>query len=357
MAEVISDAAEVTPEWLTLRLRHNGFLPRGRVSGVHVKSSRTLTVSIVSRLGVEYADDAPPLSPRDLFLKVSNPNFVPALARQNTPAEMVFYNSVSREMPDPPLPRCFDAAFSPATGHSHLLLEDLSETHYHPPTPVPPSLEECEAAVDCLAQLHAHWWEHPRLGAGVGKLLSDEEIRGLARVTAVRFAAFADSLGERLSGERRRTFERVINTFPRPWVRLGSARGLTVTHGDAHTLNFLFPRRPGGGRLYLIDWQLWHPHIGPRDLAYMMTLFWYPEDRTRLEQKLLRRYHQRLEAGGVKDYGWEACWKDYRWSAIRNIFIPTLHWSRGMRESLWWPQVERALSAFEDLGCVELLEG
>ena len=357
MLQVISNAEEITPRWLTETLRRNGFLDRGNVTGVSVKWSRTLPVSIVSGLEVGYSEDAPSDAPASLFLKISNPAFAPAAARETPPEELVFYNSVAQLMPDPPLPRLFDAAFSRADGRSHLLLEDLSETHHHPPVPLPPSLAECERAVDCLAQVHAYWWEHPQLGEGVGSLLSEETVEEIARATASRFEGLADFLGERLSDDRRKIFEKVIATFPRPWMRLTDAKGLTVTHGDAHTWNFLFPRDPVGGRVYLIDWQLWHVHIGPRDLAYMMTLFWYPEHRARMEQMLLRRYHQGLLAGGVEHYGWDACWKDYRWSAIRNIFSPSLHWSRGRAESLWWPQLEKALLAFEDLHCIELVEG
>ena len=357
MPEIISTAEEVTPEWLTETLRRNGFLDRGSAVRVSVRLSRVLPVSLVSHLEVEYSVDASAAAPRNLFLKISNPDFMPAAPRETPPEELVFYNSVAGAMTDPPLPRCFDSAFSHETGLSHLRLEDLSATHHHPPVPLPPTFKECERAVECLAQVHAYWWEHPRLGKDVGTLLSVETVGELARAAASRFEGFADFLGDRLSDERRRVFEKVIAAFPRPWVRLVDAKGLTLTHGDAHTWNFLVPREPLGGRVYLVDWQLWHVHIGPRDLAYMMTLFWYPEHRARMEQILVRRYHQTLLAGGVKDYGWDACWKDYRWSAIRNIFIPSWHWSRGMTERLWWPQLENALLAFADLRCLELIEG
>jgi thiamine kinase-like enzyme len=146
---------------------------------------------------------------------------------------------------------------------------------------------------------------------------------------------------------------RVIGTFPRPWARLKSARGLTLTHGDAHTWNFLIPRAPEAGRVYLIDWQLWHPHVGARDLAFMMTIFWYPERRARTELPLLRRYHEKLSEGGVRGYSWD----DYRWSAVRNIFIPLGQRARGMAARYWWSNFERAVLAFEDLRCAELIEG
>jgi Ser/Thr protein kinase RdoA (MazF antagonist) len=356
MPGVISDAREVTPEWLTDILRRRGFLSSGHVARVSSPSSRTLFVSVVSQLRVEYSRDASRDAPARLFLKVSNPKTTPDAPREVPPEEIAFYEQIAPATPGAPVPRCYDAAYSRATGRSHLLLEDLSETHGHPPVPLPPTLAECELAVDCLARFHAHWWEHPRLGKDVGGLLDDAGVEELARATAARFEAFADFAGESLSVARREMIERVINTFPRPWVRLKSARGLTLTHGDAHTWNFLFPRAPGARRVYLIDWQLWHPHVGARDLAFMMTIFWYPERRASMELPLLRRYHEKLIEGGVGGYGWDDCWEDYRRSAVRNIFIPLIQWSRGMGAWYWWSNFERAMLAFEDLRCLELIE-
>jgi hypothetical protein len=235
--------------------------------------------------------------------------------RPEPPEEIFFYETIAPAMPNAPVPRCYDTAFSRAPNRSHLLLDDLSETHGHPPFPLPPTSTECEAAVESLARFHAHWWEHPHLGDRIGRLLDDAAVAALANSTAARYARFADFAGDALSPARRRTIERVIDAFPRPWVRLTSRRGLTLTHGDAHTWNFLFPRIPDTQRVFLIDWQPWHPHIGPRDLAYMMAVHWYPERRARFEQPLLRRYHRVLVDGGVQRYDWDQCWNDYRWCA------------------------------------------
>lgn len=352
MAEVINTASEMSPQWLSGVLRREGSLNQGHVVGIKLSESRTLLVSTISHLEIEYSDDATTDAPSRLFLKVSNQSLMPQSGRGEQPNELEFYNSIARLMPDLPVPRCYDAAFSDETGDSHLLLEDLSETHHAPPLP---SFHECERAIDCLAELHAFWWEHPCLGRTVGRTLSDEEISGIAQLTASNYIKFANALGDRLSNEWRRIYESVIGTFPRPWVRLSNTKGLTLTHGDAHMGNFLFPRQAGRGRVYLIDWQLWHVHKGPRDLAFMITLYWEPETRLRMERALLKRYYEGLLRRGVKGYEWKDCWKDYRWSAVRNIFIPILQWSRGRPESLWRPQMQRALSAFEDLHCAELI--
>lgn len=355
LQEPVTSSEQVTPEWLTQTLRRNGSLAHGHVTRVRVQATHTHPVSIVSHLVVTYSPGASPTAPTGLFLKISNPSFASAAPRVRAPEELEFYTDVAPRMPDAPLPRYFDSAYSPTTGRTHLLLEDLSATHYHPPSPLAATRAEYEMATDCLAQVHAYWWEHPQLGRGVGRLLSAAQVAEMARNAAANFTRFVAAHEAHLSIAQRELFARVIATFPRPWVRLTNARGLTVTHGDAHLWNFLFPRAPGG-RVYLFDWQLWHVHIGPRDLAYMLTLFCAPEQRAQLEQTLLPRYHQVLLAGGVRDYSWPDCWQDYRWSAVRSIFIPLWHWAQGRQETLWGPQLARALRAFSELQCDELLE-
>ncbi len=333
-------------------LRREGVLKRGHVTAVRPGGSRTLLVSTVSHLEIEYSAGASSAAPRRLFLKVSNQSLLPKAGKAEKPKELEFYLSIAKMMPSAPVPRCYDAAFSTETGDSHLLLEDLSPTHYEL---LSCSLQECGRAIDCLARLHAFWWEHPGLNNGVGRTLTVKEVAEMARVSASNYDGFAQALGDRLPHKWRRIYESVIETFPRPWMRLTSTRGLTLTHGDAHLGNFLFPRLAAAESLYLIDWQLWHIHIGPRDLAFMMTLYWEPGTRARMELPLVKRYHEGLLENGVRGYEWKDCWKDYRWSAIRNIFIPLLRWSREREESLWWPQLERAFSAFEELHCEELL--
>lgn len=352
MTVVVNTASDISPQWLSELLRREGVLNQGRVVGIKISQARTLLVSTVSHLEVEYSDDAPAAAPVRLFLKVSNQSLIPEAGKAEQPKELEFYTSIAKMMPRAPVPRCYDAAFSTETGGSHLLLEDLSETHQELRSP---SLEECGRAIDCLASVHAFWWEHPCLDKTVGRTLSEQEISRIARLSSSNYSSFAAAQGDRLSPKWQRIYESVIETFPRPWACLSNTRGLTLTHGDAHMGNFLFPRHGADGRVYLIDWQLWHVHKGPRDLAFMMTLYWEPETRLSMEQPLLERYHEGLLKGGVKGYEWKDCWKDYRWSAIRNIFIPILHWSRGRTEALWWPQMRRALLSFQDLHCAELI--
>jgi hypothetical protein len=353
--QVITDISEVTPAWLTDVLRENGFLSQGEVRALKINLSVTLPLSIVSTLEVYYSDEAPASLPSKLFLKFSRPDLSPELAAQANGKEVEFYLTIAALMSDPHLIRCYDAARSPVSGRIHLLLEDLSGTHFQTEWPQFPSQEYCELAVDCLAGLHAHWWEHPRLGKDVGQLFSEQELKDFIVEVENNVIRFIDFLGDELLPARRKVYERLLASTHLPWKHLTGARRLTLIHGDAHCWNFLYPREPEKERVRLFDWSLWHVDLGARDLAFMMALGWDRERRAAMELKLLRSYYDGLLARGVENYSRDDCFNDYRWSAIRNLNVPVIQWSQARDQALWRGNLERALLAYEDLNCAELL--
>lgn len=105
----------------------------------------------------------------------------------------------------------------------------------------------------------------------------------------------------------------------------------------------------------MIDWQLWHLDVGARDLAFMMALHWYPSRRRELERPLLELYHSALVSYGVVGYTFDDLWLDYRRCTVRNLTIPVIWWSRGMKPEAWWHRLECALGAYHDLDCEDLL--
>jgi aminoglycoside/choline kinase family phosphotransferase len=252
-----------------------------------------------------------------------------------------------------PVPRCL-AAVETGGGGWHLLLEDLSATHGQPEWPVPPPVGLCRGAVDALAALHAAWWEHPRLEADLGQpVTAAEATAGIATTTAL-VERFREFLGDRLTAAGQAAYARALAALPALWAWYGRRKAKSLCHGDAHAWNLLFPRRPDGP-VYLCDWQTWRPGIGALDLATLMVLDWSPARRARLERDLVARYHARLGELGVRGYGWDACWRDYRWAALNALFTPPWRWDNGTAARYWWPHLEAALAAFEDLECAALV--
>jgi hypothetical protein len=99
------------------------------------------------------------------------------------------------------VPRCFDAAWDADTNAWHLLLEDLTDSHFTLGNwPMPPTLAHSEQIIAARARVHAAWWDDPRLGVSIGTWLSADDRQ--LQVFAENVAQFADRVGDRLSPER-----------------------------------------------------------------------------------------------------------------------------------------------------------
>lgn len=337
----------LTAATLTDALRRCGNLPSGAVANIDVEQTIKTSTSTLTFLTAAYTAGVPSSLPRRLIVKS------PLFFETTRSGEAHFYRRIAPLLPGPPLVPCV-AALDEADGDSDtVVLEDLRGTHDHPPWPLPPSRRQCELALDALVRVHAHWWEAPTLGHTIGQFHTPERLTTMVQGIANHLPAFIDAVGDALTAEGRGVLERVFGSSLRPWLRLTDTRALTVAHGDAHTWNFLFPRS-AEGPAFLIDWETWHLDLGARDLAFLMALHWYPSHRRELEAPLLLYYHQALLARGLANYSLDELWLDYRRCVVRNLTIPILFWSRGMKPEGWWHRLECALAAYRDLGCEEL---
>lgn len=353
MMSAIGDPQAATPAWLTQVLRADGCLPQGHVTGIDVTLETSYT-STIARLALTYSDETPPAAPAHLFLKLARLDAAQSVVggRQRR-REVLFHNQIAAMMPDPPLVHCYHAAYDEQSGAAHLLFDDLSATHAAGQISPPPPLPQCLRAMDALAEFHAFWWDHPRLG-DIDPLPDAASVAEHVENTRRHFERFVDVLGSRLSPAQHRVYDRTLDALPRLWQRVTQGTGLTLIHGDMNFSNVLLPREPD--RALIIDWQLWGISFAAEDLAHMIALFWDPADRRRLERDLLQRYHQELVRHGVKNDSWADCWHDYRLAVLlRVLFMPMWFWSSGAPESSWLGSLGRAMQAVEDLKCVELL--
>jgi hypothetical protein len=351
----IAGAEQATPQWLTAVLRDRAILSQGLVTSVMASPAQATFASSSWRLQVGYSPGVASAAPRMLYLKTSNPELAPGqFDVRQLRQEAVFYSVVAPLMAESFTIPCYSAVHEPETGASHVLLKDVSETHATDRDPLHSG--HAEQAIDCLARLHAFWWDHPRLGQDVGSFPTWEERQQDIRDTVDSTVAFMAALDDALPPAWRGVYERVLPALPGLFQRHRTGRNLTLVHGDAHLGNFLFPRDAGASVTYLADWQFWHPTIGGADLAFMMAAEWETETRRRLEHGLLLRYYDGLLAHGVQGYSWQQCWDDYRLSVIQmSLFIPVWRWA----VFRWAPDlsaVNRSMTAFEDLRCSGLLD-
>jgi hypothetical protein len=269
--------------------------------------------------------------------------------------EVKFHDKVAAFMPDPPTVRCYQAVYCQETGASHLLFDDVSDSHFAGRPAIPPPLHQTEKAMDAFAEFHAFWWDHPTLG-DVDELPSQESVADHVANTRKHFGPFVDALGDHLTGTQLTVYERTLTALPSLWERVLQVKDLTLIHGDANFSNVLLPHDPGKNRALIIDWQLWGVSFGTMDLSHLMALYWEKEHRQRMEKNLLMRYHQALIRHGVEGYEWADCWEDYRLAVLlRVLFMPMWFRVSGASDAVWERSLERAMQAVEDLGCLELV--
>ena len=117
------------PEHLTAALRKSGLLVNARVGEVVVESSRATVLSEITRLSLTYDGDASG-APRTVILKTGLPERLGDANWEAGRQEVAFYDEVAAAKPDQQVLRCFEAAWDADTRAWHLLLEDLTDTHF-----------------------------------------------------------------------------------------------------------------------------------------------------------------------------------------------------------------------------------
>lgn len=365
---VITDIKQLTPERLTNIFKKKGYLSNGKVTKIIKRNSQETFTSYVHFLELNFSNDAQTegASP-EIVVKVPKSVDMAKLIGKH---EVEFYSIVAESMNEMPIPTCYEVAFSEETGMSHVILNDLSKTHIEllKYAPLPPSKRYCERAIDCLAEIHAFWWDYRKL-----KELSkhanfiiifkensfiEEEILKWSKNQKRNLERFLKFLGDRISDKRKELFKTVFSLYPQLALEQIKKENMTLIHGDAHFWNFFYPKDIENEKYkaLLFDWQSWNIGVGGQDLAYMIGNNLYPDYRHLIEKDLTKRYHNDLLKFGVKNYSWDDFWYDYRFGALINLYRVVGWWSVNLHPSIWWRALNISFLTLEDLNCMELLE-
>lgn len=339
------DPSMLTPEWLTGRLKESGALKSGEVTAVDVARQEATTTASAARFSASYSDDASGHLPAQFFLKLS----------ERAP-EAWFYRHMAPDMETIsgilPCYAVLDMGDG-GPGSVWLLFEDMTGTHIEAEPGMEMSLSLIEARIDLIADVQAHWWEHPRLNGDIGA--NADDVRGFIRgVTRKHLPVYLEAAADALTPAWRARLERLMAALPLPeWTaRVNAREQVTIIHGDTHEFNFLYPRSDGDG-LRLIDWAVWHISTGPTDIAYMMPSKLDAAGR----ENLLRRYHERLLANGVEGYGWDACLLDYRRAVLEGFVWPIWAHYIDLEPDVWRGGTIAGMTFADELDCDELLPG
>lgn len=354
---VIVDTGQVTPAWLTGVLHRSGALFRGEVASVSADSGKG-NWSSNARLRVTYTPDAQGELPAQLFLKMASTDL--GDGEYFDDSEVNYYLKDYVGVPDAPLLRCYDGAYSEALYRYHLLLDDVSETHTTADE-LAPTAAYGHALAEAMAVLHATWWGAERLAEANAPIHDAAHIQRFVDIAAPGAGYVIDGAGDQLQPGWPALLERLFARHPRQLVaRTTDANGFTLIHGDPGVMNILVPRM-GERPLYLIDrqpfdWSLttW---LGVYDLVYAMVLDWDVPQRRALERQVLTHYHTTLLERGIVGYDWNQLWHDYRLIVPMAVYIAVEYCRGGLNKKwawLWMLMLQRALTAVEDLGCEAL---
>lgn len=219
------------------------------------------------------------------------------------------------------------------------------------------AVSDAEAMMLGLAELHAAFWKSEDLDASW--LLRHDQGVYLQLVSQL-VGSGVPALRERYAGAVSDTvIEEVISAAPR-WediLRIASEGPPTLVHNDCRLDNVFFDH---DGRPILIDWQVLSRTRATQDVANLLAGSMDPEDLAKHWGRLLRMWHERLTAAGVRGYSFDEAVAHYR----QNVFFPLgaglaligmmdIGDGRGLGDII----VTRCLRHIEDIGAFAALDG
>jgi len=222
--------------------------------------------------------------------------------------EVRFYAELAGSVPIR-VPECYFGRIDD-TG-SILLLEDIRDLQVGDQV-AGITEREAERIVDALAALHATFWEHQDL----------ESMTWLPKLDAPVYAATVPGIFHTSWPTLRENFAHILNADD---VALGNRLDprfeevverccvgpITVIHTDSR-LDNLFFHPSGGDEIAFIDWQLAIRGRGISDVAYLIGTSLDAAEQPAAVPRLVRRYHDALQAHGVTDYSFDDCLRHYR---------------------------------------------
>jgi aminoglycoside/choline kinase family phosphotransferase len=258
------------------------------------------------------------------------------------------------------IPACHFADIDLATGEFVLVLEDLAPCVQGDQL-AGCTVDQAALAMDELAKLHAPRWNDPALAAveWLNRNATDESLGFSEMLLPQLLPGFLERYADRLEPVHVALAERLFSRIGRFLRSRPGPRA--VQHGDYRLDNMLFGTSAGGYPLAVVDWQtvVWGPPAF--DASYFLGAGLGLEDRRAHERALLRRYHEHLLAAGIRGYGWDDLWTDYRRYAFGGFLMAigasmmVVQTPRG--DEMFLTMIRRHGAQIVDLDATALLDG
>ena len=310
-----ASASEVTPEWLTARLKAAGVLREGRVTAIAWEPIGTGQVGDSARFTLSY--DPPGAGPPTIagkFAAADPASRATAAALGLYAKEAGFYRDLAARLTIR-TPRALACEIAPDASDFVLLFEDLGPARGGNQL-AGCAIEDAREAVRQLAGLHAPSWGNAALTGQAwlqpppGAL---ELLRGAyPQATAVFAERYAGELAPELMAICHQLARRGDDWFGR------AAANSCLIHGDYRLDNLLFAIRGGAEPIGVLDWQTVAVGSGPTDLAYFLGAGVGTSLRAAHEDELIALYCAEMTRAGVP-LTRAAVWDDYRRGALHGV--------------------------------------
>lgn len=351
---------DVDAAWLTAALRRAGVLPEGKVESFASKSvgAGMLGDSVRFDLAYDRAVEGAPASVVGKFPSADPVSKATGAGIGLYLKEVRFYQEIAPTV-DIRTPRPYFAEIDLATHDFTLLLEDMGPARGGDQI-AGCSVADAEVAIDQAAALHGPRWADPKLaeidwmgGGGDRKAMSEFLVTGFPGYLAMFRERYEDVLEPEYMAVCQRFADLVANYYDPP------PTPATVHHLDFRLDNILF--EPQGGRwpMAMLDWQSVAAGAGVLDVAYFIGAGLSIEDRRMHERALLERWLEALKSYGVRDYGWDEAWRDYRHHMLQGVFtaifasVGTKRTDRG--DDMFMTMARRHCAHALDLEALDLL--
>lgn len=310
---------ELGPEWFNTLFAEIGI--DAEVKSLTSKSIGTGQIGENVRFVFEYAK-AGPGAPKTLvgkFPSASEASLATAKVLNHYKREVFFYRTFPK-VAGRITPNALYTDYDEATNRFALIMEDMS------PSVQGDQLKGChpveaKLALSAAAVLHAAHWEDPTLDdhdwlQGSAKApppgLGPEQVAALWGGFKQRYAAHINEDIIEIGDAYAASITKWGDVYTGPFA---------LTHSDFRLDNMLFGPPGAAKPVAVVDWQTAGKGAPANDVAYFIGAGLTREDRPKHEMELLRYYHDRLTAEGVKNYSFEDLHQHYRWFAFYGISV------------------------------------
>lgn len=351
MTRLPTSSAEITPEWLTERLRATGTIDASTsVASIErdLMGAGIGFMGEVGRIKVTYSGGS---GPATMICKIPTQD---ANVRGLLAAAKVFEREARFYADVAPLLDVVPKALGIASDLEHddhvLILEDLGHLRVGDQA-AGVNVADARATMIAAARLHARFWQNADLdridwmpmansdGMKIGREVYTASLPGFLQVFAHAIESDMVPVMERYGDNVHQLLDRIAQ-MPN-----------TVVHFDFRLDNLFFDDATGD--VWMIDFQTSSKGGGAYDIGYFMSQSVPIDVRRTHEDDLLHAYHDELVRLGVTGYSYEQFFQDYRVGVLYGWIIPvyavgTLDSSSERAMALWTEVIKRAQAAMRD---------